>query len=569
MYMSPYAHKRFILSLLIYIFMGGTECIASSRKASIPEEQGSKKRTERPSETKETSQWRIIKPKMALNREPSKQVEKESPSPTPPARQTEKLEGLLEIMQDSTKLKKAMEDIVGIDLNKLINKARMGDREVLGLIGIVSFMLIKSERLLYTLSFDPMEFNEVCETGFEFLSLSEETNDPTVIKLLGFCYLSRPGQENLIKGMKLFKKALEHSRDKTFAFKDPEWAFRRRLVLVETGDEIYLEGDEDTNRETRILIQRYADQGHTGAQCIGANASLTGTGFKKDPKTAVAALNPLATLEKNALAQWILGRAYYNGIGVERNVDLGLKWIFQAALNRCPQAYLFMNSTFPLTPAKNDGKLRFNVKALELYQKAHCISKSHQTLCGIKGYENIYVFESRLSEELYSLLNLKPGFKVCGFELHPPFLEALQSLKRSSFISCTQSDVTWDEANVKTARNFDAFLEEVDALFKAYEEAHDAFTKELELRITEDTEKEKEAEAKIDPQDSRQRRKLASQKEKFKEERETLTSGLDIIRKDREKLSPLIQQLKELIPSTYEDRKRSFLKAYPFFRSDF
>jgi TPR repeat protein len=83
-----------------------------------------------------------------------------------------------------------------------------------------------------------------------------------------------------------------------------------------------------------ICFRKAAEKGHVEAQRNLGVALLLGDGTKEDKTAAVKWLS-MAVDQEDAISEYYLGHCYQHGIGVSKDIDLGLRLRYRAALNGC------------------------------------------------------------------------------------------------------------------------------------------------------------------------------------------------------------------------------------------
>lgn len=119
------------------------------------------------------------------------------------------------------------------------------------------------------------------------------------------------------------------------------------------------------NRELLSWCQKAADQGYAWAQTMLGNAFYNGDGIEKDFHKAILWWNK-AALQNDVLAYYNLGLAYRYGKGVEKNPHTAFFWWEKAAA----QDYALAQNTLGYAYEKGIGTEKNPEKALFWWKKA-------------------------------------------------------------------------------------------------------------------------------------------------------------------------------------------------------
>jgi len=562
-----FTQKSFVSLLTLSIFMGSTECVYSGPgKIDKEKKNVDKKRSlnllrdDNPS----TPKVSVRKPKKAENKptsvivlSPSDTIIKSNSRPSLNELLEIPFEKLFDVTEKSVKIKQIFEEITGDDFEDAISSARSGTPKAIGLIGHICFLLSEAKRFELPYSLNLFEDKETHAITFRLLLTAFQLEDFTYTFELGMCHLLGIGVEsNVAKALKYFKHPA-HTKDEDCISRDssdPEEVFKVRLIAIGTGRLKYLEGDENTNKDTRKLIEKYVSDNNKIAECLLAHCLLTGQGFKKNVKRGMALLENLANKQSEPLAHWLIARAYLNGISVKPDLDLGLQRAFQAAKEKVPEALLFLNSSFSSAQKEFQGEVTFRDTITEL-QKT-CILKTFQDPAFQESskYKVVIDLENAISSVLNSLSSLGPGFMITCFNPSQWIVQQIRNLKESSFVYYHNGCLTWGEANVTAAREFVTFMKDLDALLEKADTALKALIVILEQKIKNFSEM-KEGTTKEEKADFKKKKEVYIP---------SYTRKIGRLKADLLKLPIIKKQFEELLPSTERDRCERFLTRFPF-----
>lgn len=417
-----------------------------------------------------------------------KKEDTEFKKPLPPSKPMDPLESLILETSKIEWLRSATMTIYGLELDELISEVRRGSKEAPGKIGTACYLASRDGLGIYPVSVSQFEEGDSLTLTFQWFSHAHSKEDESILEEFAFCNLYEFGNPfGFFDALRFFKKAQGIIPP---PLPTREEDLKRRLVRAESGFERYIDLDKD--RATRVLLQGYMDQKQKTALCIGANSLIR---LKEKPlkvKQGLTCLESLALRDSYPLAQWLYGRAIKDGIGVKTQLDLGLKWILQAAQNKCPQAMLFLNSSFPLKENAfygQDDKNPFNgtmvseVNKLVIILDQVCSQLSN--LGAFEGYDDFSAFEKDFRIQLNALKKAEPALWITCLGLSPELEARCGELRESPLIEYADECFTIGEETIRISRAFKAYTAQIDEKFKAVARALRTIKAGIEVKLTE------------------------------------------------------------------------------------
>ena len=158
--------------------------------------------------------------------------------------------------------------------------------------------------------------NQYYEKAFnEFLVMEKEINNPKLEYRIGNMYYYGIGTE---KNSDMAILYLERAEQRGY-----------EMAKYMRG-KIYLSGKEADRQRGVKLISELAEEGNSLAQYTLGKAYYKGDGVKKDLEKA-AEWFQLAAEQENQYAQYYLAKSYFNGEGVKQNYNEAAKWYSKVA----------------------------------------------------------------------------------------------------------------------------------------------------------------------------------------------------------------------------------------------
>jgi TPR repeat protein len=101
---------------------------------------------------------------------------------------------------------------------------------------------------------------------------------------------------------------------------------------------------------------------------------------EKDNEKAFSNFKKASELNQSE-AKYLLGLCYYNGLGIEKNEELGIKWIEKASQDNIPKAHFFLSNFF--LKGKDEHKAVFHLK--EAAKRNHLKAQYNLAECYLNG----------------------------------------------------------------------------------------------------------------------------------------------------------------------------------------
>ena len=161
--------------------------------------------------------------------------------------------------------------------------------------------------------------------------------------------------------------------------------FDSQIKLAKSGDaeaqfnvgEMYEIGFsvKQDKKEARYWVSRSANQKHEAAGFKLLYWDVERDGLKGKNKAKMKALSTLAK-QRNAQAQFYLGKMYAHGVGINKNLDIAIDWLNKAALAGVLEAELELASISEEKQREAQKKALMKIK----FESDPCSSKSAKFL---------------------------------------------------------------------------------------------------------------------------------------------------------------------------------------------
>ena len=161
--------------------------------------------------------------------------------------------------------------------------------------------------------------------------------------------------------------------------------FDSQIKLAKSGDaeaqfnvgEMYEIGFsvKQDKKEARYWVSRSANQKHEAAGFKLLYWDVERDGLKGKNKARMKALSTLAK-QRNAQAQFYLGKMYAHGVGINKNLDIAIDWLNKAALAGVLEAELELASISEEKQREAQKKALMKIK----FESDPCSSKSAKFL---------------------------------------------------------------------------------------------------------------------------------------------------------------------------------------------